>query len=232
MRGPQREIAPIGSPPANWRCPVVEEEARLVGGAPEEAIDVVLELDDGAHVVVEREGGAAGLVDPGRELVHAAAVIPHLGIRQRRTAGERHVAPGLNGVRGFAVHEREGVELAEELHLVFGPLFLFFDRVHEQLARVPPRHEREPVPFEDRPQLLRRQRILAARLRARIARLRHLRKAGVERRIAAELREIVVRPRDGGDAESCFLHLSRLRCAGGSGPLRAPRARRGPPRER
>ena len=188
----------------------VEEEACLRSGAREEAVDLVLELNDRSHVVVVGEGRAARFVDPRRELVHAPAVVRHLVIRQGRSTGERNTALSLNGVRGLAVDEGEGVELAEERDLGFGPLLLLFNGVHEELARVPARHERETVPLEDRAELRCAQGVLAARLRPGIARLRHLRKARLERSVAAELGKVVVRPRDGGDAESYLLHGSRL----------------------
>src|SRR5262249_60984578 len=67
---------------------------------------------------------------------------------------------------------------------------------------VPAGDQSEPVTLEDRAKRRALAWELVAELDPGIAGLARLGEAGLERRLAAELRQIVVRPGDGGDADA------------------------------
>src|SRR6266545_875586 len=98
-------------------------------------------------------------------------------------------------------------------------------RASSELRAVPTRDEIESVPREDGPQRRSVARKLAAHIDARKTSEPRFGKTGVEGNVAAELRHIVVRPRDRVDAD-CDGHLSS-----GSSPHVAS-ARRSWPGER
>src|SRR5262249_34132966 len=85
--------------------------------------------------------------------------------------------------------------------LALQPLDLLLDRNLEQPAGEPAGNQLEAVPLQNGAEHHRIHRELAAGLGAAEAGEPALRQAGLQRRIAAELRQVVVRPGDWRDAE-------------------------------
>src|SRR5229473_5352125 len=79
---------------------------------------------------------------------------------------------------------------------------LLLDRAVEQTAAVPARDQAQPVPFQDRPQNRRIAGKFVAELDSFEPRELRLGKAGFERRVAAQFRQIVVAPADRANAEA------------------------------
>src|SRR5437667_6217390 len=86
---------------------------------------------------------------------------------------------------------------------------LILDRAIEQTAAIPARDQRQPVAFEDRPQHRRIAGEFMAELDPGEPRLTRFGETQVERRGAAQFRQIVVAPADRADAEA-HGHQSQL----------------------
>ena len=141
------------------------------------------------------------------ELGELSAVGAHLVVVESWAARKRHVPLVLHRAGRLAIDDDAGAVLAKKLELRRGAVLLGGEVVLEHPARIPAGDELQIVRRKHRLQLARILREFAAGLGAGEAGLAAFGEAHVERRIAAELREIVVRPGDRSDAETGFHDL-------------------------
>ena len=133
---------------------------------------------------------------PVGELADPLEIARPLGLAHHRPVGDRHVALALHGAGGLGPDHDLAAAGLEQVEVRPHRRDLRLDRARAQIAAVPARDELEPVLAEDRLHLLGVVRELAALLDADEPGLGRLLQAGLQRRVAAELRHVVVGPGD------------------------------------
>ena len=117
--------------------------------------------------------------------------------RERGAPRQREIAPTVDGVRGLGHDEDVGAHGDQEVAVGLGEVELLTGRALEQFDRVPTADAGEAERREGGLERLGPTRKLVAEFHPLDARLLGLGEAGLERRVAADLLEVVVRPADG-----------------------------------
>jgi hypothetical protein len=189
----------------------VEQQADIGVGAGHQSVDLGFWIHDRSHVVVKRE------VNPARAQVagnfEAAAEGRPVGVRKHRSRGQWRVRIAVSAAVAFgedyhlATHRGQEVEMRGERRDFLGRA------AAAKLRAVPAGDEIEPMPGEDGTQHGSVAWKLAAKLDAGESGQLRLGEAHLERDVAAQLRHVVVGPRDRIDAERhCHVVLSN-RCS-------------------
>jgi hypothetical protein len=136
-----------------------------------------------------------------RELRQAVGVgIPLRGREEARALVQR-LRRALDAVLDFPVHHDLRAVVGEELQVRADGLDLFLDRALRKPPRVPARNELEPVRGEHLAQRFGLAREFVAELEALVADALALGQRDLQRRLAAEGRQVVVRPGNRVDAD-------------------------------
>ena len=209
----------------------VEEQPDLGAARLHQLIYLALDLDHRAHVVMESHGAALGL-EPGRKLGELGAVaLDRLG-RQADSVVDGRADLALHGSRGLGIDDDRAAHGEEEVELAPDALLLLLDRQLEEPAGEPARCQCEALLVQRLAHRAGLARELAALLHPGEAGLAGLGQAGLERDVAAELRQVVVGPADRRDAEPDRHRKALLTRARGGTSSRAAAASMGLLRDR
>src|SRR5882724_7004588 len=205
LRHPQWIAAGIGDVAG------VHEQPDRRTGVGHQQIDLGLGLDDRAHMVVIGHGHAALGHVLGQDGQLGAIVLEIAGGKARPLADGRLLL-ALHAAGRLGVDHHRRAQLLEGDELLFHALLLLVDGTVEQAAGEPAGDELQLVRFEDGSKLPGIHGELAAGLRAAEAGGAALLETGLERCIAAELRQIVVGPGDRRDAQTDGHAQTPIRC--------------------
>ncbi len=143
---------------------------------------------------------------------------------QPRAAADGRLPRGLHAAGRFGIDHDRRAQRPECRELPLHALLFPPDGTLQQAARKPAGDKLQPVRGEEGTKLGGIHRKLAAGFRSAEAGGAALLQAGFQRRVAAELRQVVVGPRNRRDAEA-YRHgrmvMATLRCAASSCPRRA-----------
>ena len=195
-------------------------------GVSHEGVDVALRLDDRSHVMMIAElepliGKSLG------EFGHFRPVGRPVAFSHPRALGQRLRAVAVDGVRGLGDDDDIGARALGHRDMRFRRLEFLARRPPEQFRRVPAADEGHAAGAEFRLQRRSVAGHLVPLLHADDARLLRFLEARFERRVAADLLQVVVGPADriGADEDG---HLSLQPAAASARPRRRG-ARRRPP---
>ena len=132
---------------------------------------------------------------------HLAAIDLDLVLAQPALGGQRPGAVALDGARRLAIDDAGRLHRLEQFHLRPDAVLLRLDVAIEQQAGKPAAADADAVAVEDRPQDLGIEREAPPRLHAGETGDTRLAQAFFQRHVVAQFREVVVPPRDGGNAQ-------------------------------
>jgi hypothetical protein len=188
------------SPPPKTRWAGIEAEGHFRPGGFHQPVDVFLVFDEGAHVVVIGKGDALAS-RPFGKLRQLSAIGIHLIAGELGPVVDGHPDLPLHRVGAFGVDDAGRPQRRELLGLLGNCRLFHGDIGDEEIAGTPAAAKRDVEPFKEQPQALRVLRHAAATLDAGIANFARLLKRLFHGVGGGEIRQVIVLPGDGGDAD-------------------------------
>ena len=181
--------------------PGVVQQTNFGTGDLHQTIDIARGLDISAYVMMIGEAHAARQRVAGKPC-QALPIRRPLGIGPNTGSSRKRFGAALDRIGDLAVNHDFRTVARKQSEVRFDGLDLVGHCAAGEMARIPARDTREAVAREHGTQRVRHARKLVAELEALVPDRLAFRKSGLKRRLAAEGRQVIVRPRNRVDTDA------------------------------